>query len=644
MSTGQAKIELLLELRNRIKAGLSSARDALNQNLSSMRNRIGEIRESHIEAFKAMRDEVPGLGRAIELITNPYALATTAVLTLGAAYLKAGSMAKEWQTGMAKTNVTAQLSKAALQELSGNLLDIGKADTGDIEKVPETFNNIVSAGFDVNTSLATLKPTLLAAKAGFTEAGIAADAATNLMGSTGITDATRIYDVLFATVNKGKAEFADIANYLPKIIPGARMAGVSLEQTAGAYAFLTASGLKAEAASTALANAMKSLSDPEIVYGSKTKGGFKALGVDIFDAHGKMRDLVSISADLGKSMNGLTDEQRVNKFAKIGLDMESSMAFAKMSQGVKQLKEDIDFTTNSQGQLNEAVNNAKEPLDSWKRLWNQVKGEMIASGQGGLTALGAVGDWIEGHKDLIKGFGYLISGVAASWGLYTIATSGAAIATGLETAAMWALNLAMNANPVGLLVTGIGLLVGGLVWAYKESQTFRASLSGILEVGKLLLDVFIGFGKVLAGAFTLDMGMIREGLQQGAGAVKEMMDGGISKAFNRGYTATVKTEADEKAKEQAAGAGNKPAPLVPKVATTPTGKGVPTAPGNKEAGKTTGSAQQIKNLTINMEAMVKMGDFVSKNPEIANMGKQELEEWFKQVCARMLLNLETSFS
>jgi TP901 family phage tail tape measure protein len=644
MSAGQSKIELLLELKNKLKAGLNSARDTLNKSVGSMKQKMAEIKSSSIEAFSAAKDQIPGLSNALDLLSNPYALITASVLALGAAWITAGKMNAEWRSSMAKVNVTAQLSQKELKGLSDNLIEIGKTGTGDIMQVPETFNKIISAGFDVNTSLNTLKPTLLAAKAGFTDAGIAADAATNLMASSGIMDANRIFDILFATVNKGKAEFADIATYLPKIIPGARMAGVSLEQTAGMFAFLTASGLKSEAASTALANAMKALSDPEIVYGSKTKGGFKALGVDIFDSHGKMRDIVVIAGMLNKAMDGLTDEQRINKFSKIGLDMESSMAFSKMSQGIDQLKTDIDFTTNSQGQLNEAVKNSVEPLDSWKIIMNEVKASAIAMGESGVTALGKIGDWILNNSEILSGFAYVIGGISAAWGIYTLVTSGAAIATGLETAAMWALNLAMSANPVGLIVTGIGALIGGLVFAYKHSQTFRASLAGLLAVGGLLMDLFSSFGKVMVGAFTLNPSMIKDGLTQGADALSNIMDGGIKKAYDRGYDTTVQ---DEKKAELEKQKTNVPAavppPLVPKKAGNKAGSGIPTTPSNGDASKVTGSAQQIKNLTINMDAMVKMGDFVSQNPEVSKMGKKELEEWFTQLCNRMIMNIQTSY-
>lgn len=643
MSAGQTKLELILELKNKIKAGLSSARETLNNGISAMKRKMAELKSSAKEAFDEIRNGIPGLDKALELASNPIAALTAGVLLLGSTYVKAGQMASQWQADMNKVNVTAQLTKGELGGVSDQLLEIGKRNTGDLMQVPETFNKIISAGFDVQTSLATLEPTLQAAKAGFTEAGVAADAATNLMGSTGITDAVKIYDVLFATLNKGKAEFADVANYLPKIIPGARQVGVSLEQTAGAFAFLTATGLKSEAASTALANAMKSLSSPEIVYGSKGKAGFKGIGVDVFDATGKVRDLVAISKDLGKAMSGMTDEQRMKKFASIGLDMESSMAFSKMSQGIDQLKDSIDFTSNSSGQLNMALEAAKHPLDSWLLMGNQMKANMIELGNTVLPILGSIGDWLMNNSELLKDVGIVILSVAAAWGVYLLVTNASAIALGIATAAQWALNVAMTANPIGLIVTGVGLLIGGLILAYKHSQKFRAILAGIMEVANLLSNIFIGLGKTIIGALTFNPKLIKEGFVQSGRAIQEIMDGGIQKRFNKGYEGKI---AEEKADEASKKKKDAVTAIAPKGGLKGGGLSAPGKPvaGSSEASKVTGSAQQIKNLTINMDAMVKMGDFVSKNPEMASKSPRELEQWFTELCARMLRNLETSYS
>jgi len=65
-----------------------------------------------------------------------------------------------------------------------------------------------------------------------------------------------------------------------------------------------------------------------------------------------------------------------------------------------------------------------------------------------------------------------------------------AIRTKLAAAAQWALNVAMNANPVGLLITGLSALAAGLVWLYKKFDWFRIKVQGLT---KLLGDWFFGW-------------------------------------------------------------------------------------------------------------------------------------------------------
>ena len=59
---------------------------------------------------------------------------------------------------------------------------------------------------------------------------------------------------------------------------------------------------------------------------------------------------------------------------------------------------------------------------------------------------------------------------------YTLAQS---TATGGLTFAQWALNTAMSANPIGLIVGGLTLLVAGIVLAYNKSETFRGFIDAL---------------------------------------------------------------------------------------------------------------------------------------------------------------------
>ncbi|CAB5217021.1 Phage tail tape measure protein [uncultured Caudovirales phage] len=54
-----------------------------------------------------------------------------------------------------------------------------------------------------------------------------------------------------------------------------------------------------------------------------------------------------------------------------------------------------------------------------------------------------------------------------------VATMAGAVATGIMTAAQWALNLAMTMNPIGLIVVAIAAFIGAIVLAYTKIDWFR---------------------------------------------------------------------------------------------------------------------------------------------------------------------------
>ncbi|MDN5749864.1 MAG: hypothetical protein L0H64_15310, partial [Pseudonocardia sp.] len=94
--------------------------------------------------------------------------------------------------------------------------------------------------------------------------------------------------------------------------------------------------------------------------------------------------------------------------------------------------------------------------------------------QGALTWIGENQGLVNG---LVIGLGSLAVAVLAVNGAVTVWRAGVVA----YTAVQWLLNAAMAANPIGLLVLGIGLLVGALVWAWTSSETFRGIVLGVWE-------------------------------------------------------------------------------------------------------------------------------------------------------------------
>lgn len=61
---------------------------------------------------------------------------------------------------------------------------------------------------------------------------------------------------------------------------------------------------------------------------------------------------------------------------------------------------------------------------------------------------------------------------------------GSAVATGVATAAQWAWNAALSANPIGLIIVGIGLLVGALLYAWNNFDWFRTGVTTVWDAIK----------------------------------------------------------------------------------------------------------------------------------------------------------------
>jgi phage-related protein len=84
----------------------------------------------------------------------------------------------------------------------------------------------------------------------------------------------------------------------------------------------------------------------------------------------------------------------------------------------------------------------------------------------------------------------------ASTVAHGIATRASAVATGVMTVAQRGLNLAMRANPIGLVITALFAVGAALMLAWKKSETFRrivtTAFNGVKAVAKAVGDFISG--------------------------------------------------------------------------------------------------------------------------------------------------------
>ena len=712
------------------RAGIVVAMRELKQGIEGVKKKFNE-------AFEEAQKKIPVFGQAVEFLKNPITLGVSGLVGVGTQIKNAADLAMNWQKGMAEINVTAGLSQKELDGLSKKMLEIGSQNVAPLEEVPGAFNKIISAGLDAKTALASLDPTLKAAKAGFVDIETVAKAGTSVMNSAGvkdivaekdIVDATgkvitrkgevmktaieQVYDTLFATMQKGSASMSEIAAYLPTIVPTAKNAGISLNQASGAFAFMTAHGVNAASAATLLNGAFNSLSNPKLL------ANFKAIGVNIYDAKGKMRSMPEIVDALSKSLDGLSDKQKAAKLASLGLDQTSAQAFAVMTQSAGKFRDTLDATAKSEGALKDSYNNSLTARDQWGIAANNIKKFMIQAGQFMLPVITKMGEWaasltgnivpaIKGVKNFLSEWSPVILGAAAAFlvlNANTIAASAALAAhsvwTGILAAKQWILNVAMSANPIGLIIVGIGILIGSIVMLCKKYEgwtsvwnfvkTFlvnsfwqfvddwKDGFQGLWYYIQLFWLNIKSFGQYIGQLFSNIGQAIKLALTGNFSDAKKMLTSEIhtdaeneieklkaereqqkakyatetkqridetQKAWNDVHLTKKETKSETEGSEDksvsdeikdmlggSTDGGSSPAS---------SGGGSSSVIGSADA--VAGSAKQIKNITVNIDAFNKGGINAGNTQGLNGKSATDIDEWFTQMLLRTIRNLEMSY-
>lgn len=207
-----------------------------------------------------------------------------------------------------------------------------------------------------------------------------------------------------------------------------------------------------------------------------------------------------------------------------GDSTELTKAFDKVGAASKEMTDDV-------GKASREVTGSLDRMDGGIDNTGSKAGDLesgfrgITDSMSGFAAI-AEGDWLGGLTDLaggVEAFATGLTGVAipaiknmskqmitnalstgkstVAAGVHRTASVASAAATWALTAAQKALNVVLRANPIGLVITAIGLLVAGFVVAYKKSETFRNIVDGAMAGVKTAFQGVLNKGSDLFGWF-----------------------------------------------------------------------------------------------------------------------------------------------
>jgi TP901 family phage tail tape measure protein len=228
-------------------------------------------------------------------------LAAGAFIRVGADYV--GSLNKV-QALTGANDATMKRAAKTLESQSSTYAKMGQTVGDAAGGVVE----LTKAGLSLDKGLKAVNATMVLAKAGQLSVADASNLVANTLNTFGLK-AQRAGDIanyLANAANISSADVSDLAESFKYVAPVAASTGVSLKQTNAILAELSNSGIAASNAGTGFRKFLLSLQAPS---GAAAKD-LNALGVEIFNAQGKMKPLGTVIDILNQKLGKLTDQQR----------------------------------------------------------------------------------------------------------------------------------------------------------------------------------------------------------------------------------------------------------------------------------------------------------------------------------------------
>lgn len=577
LSDMRTAVELLKADRELIpKTSIESIR-AANREIRSLEGEIRKLESLNggplKKAGNLLVDLVPGAGA----LMNP-------IVALSAAGTAAGTAFMGFEKAMAEVNATAQLSGPGLDALSDQMKSLAIDKGIDLTKVTGGLNTMISITNDVELASNAMSTAADVAKAGFVELDVAANTVARTMAAAGSTDAARVADVLFATQREGAVSFAQLADALPRLIPTAKSLGFSLEETAGAFAFMTRKGLNAADSGTLLNNVFSAFSKPEI------RTGLRQIGVELTNADGSTRSMIDVFTDLGEKMKSMSTDEQLNLLS--GMDLNDAQA----REGFRQLIGDTDLfrrivgeTTASQGALGDAMDKVHNASYDLIGAWSVFQVIMVDIGSVVLPPVVVI----------LKGIAWVFEVLRkAIWGVVAFATvlTGVWALYNTEAALTAAANIWMAVTNWGIVASLRG--VASALYNIPILGWILAAIAALIA----LWNTWDGFRYAIHGAFAVIKqvfwALYQIATLDFAGAAKSLEN--LGGAYEKGRNeAIAKDEAEKKKQEQAEGKGNTE-PANKNAQTTPATAPAPNLPADMKSisDGVTGGGAKATNINI----------------------------------------------
>lgn len=290
--------------------------------------------------FKSGLSKLGGVaGSAISGVTKAVGVVSTALTAAGGAAIKVGS---EFEAGMSQVAATMGLTKEEIQngsaefeKLKAAAKEMGATTQFSATQASEALNYLALAGFDADKSVALLPKSLALAAAGGMELGRATDMITDSMSALGISvkDADGFIDEMARTSQKSNTSVAQLGDAILTVGATAKDLKGGTNELNTALGLLANVGIKGSEGGTKLRNIIMAMTPTT----KDATIAFEQLGVQTYDAQGKMRGLNEIMGDMSLAMADMSQEEKTRIMSGIFNKADLAAASGLLAQCTKDI-------------------------------------------------------------------------------------------------------------------------------------------------------------------------------------------------------------------------------------------------------------------------------------------------------------------
>lgn len=233
--------------------------------------------------------------------------------------------------------------KSALKGLHDTAMKMGADTVFSAGEAADAMLELAKSGISTRDIMGGgIKGTLTLAAAGSLDLASAATIASNAMNTFHLRgkDMGTIAAALAGGANASTASVESLGQALSQVGPGARNAGLSLQETVGTLAAFDQAGIKGSDAGTSLKTMLTRL----IPSTKSAKTAMADLGLSFVDQHGNIDDITVVAQKLQDKLSGLSQEQRTTALQTIFGSDATRAATVLMNDGAKGLEKFIKAT------------------------------------------------------------------------------------------------------------------------------------------------------------------------------------------------------------------------------------------------------------------------------------------------------------